>query len=60
MKYRCIQHIDTHIEMEVEAKDEAEAEEKGMTEVLDMAENEYSRQLVANAEIGEWIIEEIT
>jgi len=47
--------------VEVEAKDEAEAEEKGMTEVLDMDDGDYSRQLVANAEVGEWIIiEEIT
>jgi len=60
MKYRYIQHIDTHIEVEVEAESEEEAEEKGLTKVLDMSDEEYSRQLVAYAEAGRGIVEEIT
>jgi len=60
MKYRYIQHIDTHIEVEVEAENKDEAEEKAITETVDMSNEEYSRQLVANAEAGESIIEEIT
>ena len=60
MKYRCIQHIDTHIEVEVEAKNEEEAEEKANTEITGMTEEAYNQRVVDNAEVGEWIIEEIT
>ena len=59
-KYRCIQHVDTAVEVVVEANSEEEAEKKADTEIAGMDEKAYNQQLIDNAQAGEWLIEEIT
>ena len=57
-KFRCIQHIDSYVEVEVEAEDKEEAWEKADTVAVDMSDKEYNDQVIANIEVGEWIIKE--
>jgi len=57
-KFRCIQHIDSYVEIEVEAEDEEEAREKADTVAVDRGDREYNDQVIANIEVGEWIIKE--
>ena len=59
-RYRYLQHVDTCVEVEVEASNEDEAREKAITEMTDMPDEEYNQQLIASAEPGEDSIEEIT
>jgi len=58
-KYRYLQHIDTHIEVKVEANNEDEAREKAVTVVVDMKDEDYNQQLAENAEPGEDFLTEV-
>ena len=57
-KYQCIQHVDTAIEVTVEANSEEEAEEKADTAVTDMSDEEYNFQLRSGAQPDKWDIHE--
>jgi len=59
-KYRYIQHVDTYVEVEVESNNQDEARDKAIEIMTNMPDEEYNQQLIANAEAGEGLIDEIT
>ena len=59
-KYRYIQHVDTYAEVEVESNNQDEARDKAIEVMANMPDEEYNQQLIANAEAGEDLIDEIT
>ena len=58
-KFKCTNAIDTHVQVEVEAKDEDEAREKAVQAITVMDDTEYNSQLINNAEGGETSVEKI-
>ena len=59
-KYRYIQHVDTYVEVEVESNNPDEARDEAIEVMTNMPDEEYNQQLIANAEAGEGLIDEIT
>lgn len=58
-KYRYLQHVDTCVEVEVEADNEEEAREKAIKVMTHMPDEEYNQQLISSAEPGEDSIDEV-
>ena len=51
MEYIVHQHIDSYIEVTVEANSEEEAEKLARPLLEDMPNDEFTRQVVANSEV---------
>ena len=58
-RYKCIQTLETHIQVEVEADHEVEAQSKASEVIVHMDDKVYNQQLIDNAEGGETLVEEI-
>ena len=51
MEYGCFQHVDSYIEVTVEAGNEEEAEHLARVALQNMSSEEFARQVVANSEV---------
>lgn len=53
MKFKVWQHVDSYVEVEVDADDEEKALGLGQEMLTNMEPAEFSKQVIANAQMGE-------
>lgn len=51
MEYNCYQHVDSYIQVTVEADSEGQAEELATPLLESMSDVEFAKQVIANSEV---------